>query len=228
MFTGISKLLRLGHTPADQTALHLPEPTSAPSTTCHTEAQLCASASGFDEANSNAAALNKQISESCEKTSNVAIDHDDHLIADEELCETMEQDIPRTTVVCDSLKLHIGTVFESLSEARSQCVEYARCPLAQKSTKKLKYVKFVCFRSGICERKSSSVPEEFQREKKTTKSNCPFYIRLRQATGVNNREVSRVYDLCNEHNHELYDQDELAALRYNRFIPDDIREKCSN
>jgi hypothetical protein len=48
---------------------------------------------------------------------------------------------------------------------------------------------------------------------------------LRRVELENKTEEYRVYDICNEHNHQLYDEDELAQLPHNRFIPDDIQDK---
>ena len=132
---------------------------------------------------------------------------------------------PKAIVYCDTDKLKLGTIFSSLSEARKQCVLFARCPLSQKSTKKLKYVTLTCFRSGTCPPKQSNVPDEFQRERKTAKCRCPFFIRLRLVEDATKTGEYRVYELCNEHNHELFDEHELTYLPQNRFIPDDIQDK---
>jgi hypothetical protein len=60
-------------------------------------------------------------------------------------------------------------MFNSLSEARSRCAAFARCPLAQKSTQMLKYVKLSCFRSEVCNRKELSTPDDSHRSRKTMK-----------------------------------------------------------
>ena len=46
-----------------------------------------------------------------------------------------------------TIELPVGTVFDSLLEARSRCVAFARCPLAQKSTVSFKNS---CMRTVMC------------------------------------------------------------------------------
>jgi hypothetical protein len=99
------------------------------------------------------------------------------------------------------------------------CTAYAKCPLLQKSSKQLKFVRLLCFRSGQAVLKHSSVSAEFQREKSTSRCQCPFVIKLRS------KEESKcyeVYELNNQHNHG-----QLAQMPQNRFIPDEVQAKMN-
>ena len=87
--------------------------------------------------------------------------------------------------------------------------------------KKLKFVTLCCFRAGTHLKKDSTVTKEFQRNRETKKCNCPFLIKLRQGTD----DTFEVYEIRNEHNHEMLDDTEVATLAQNRFIPDDVQQK---
>ncbi|XP_078442232.1 protein FAR1-RELATED SEQUENCE 11-like [Wolffia australiana] len=119
-------------------------------------------------------------------------------------------------------KVSIGDVFETLDQAREKCTEYANCPLGQKSSKHLKFIRFLCFHGGQASTKQFSVSTEIQREKRTLKCQCPFVIKLwlNQASGV-----YEVYHMNNQHNHDLFTEAELAQMPQNRFIPDKVKTK---
>ena len=90
---------------------------------------------------------------------------------------TIADDFPSLSTV-EIQRVAIGSFFETLQEAREKCTQYTKCPLGQKSSKNLKFTRFLCFRGGQASVKQS-VPTEFQREKRTTKCQCPFVIKLR-------------------------------------------------
>ncbi|XP_078439877.1 protein FAR1-RELATED SEQUENCE 11-like [Wolffia australiana] len=122
----------------------------------------------------------------------------------------------------ETQKVSVGDVFETLKQAREKCTEYDNCPFGQKSSKHLKFIRFLCFRGGQASMKQSSVSTEFQREKRTLKFQCPFVIKLRlnQSSGV-----YEVYQINNQHNHDLFTEFELAQMPQNRFIPDEVKTK---
>ena len=122
------------------------------------------------------------------------------------------------SAIVETHKVSVGDIFQS----RQKCIEYAKCPLSQTSSKQLKFIRFCCFRGGEASMKQSSVPREFQREKRTVKCQCPFIIKLRlnQTSGV-----YEVYQINNQHNHDLFTEAELAQMPQNRFIPDEVKTK---
>ncbi|XP_078438352.1 protein FAR1-RELATED SEQUENCE 11-like [Wolffia australiana] len=122
----------------------------------------------------------------------------------------------------ETQKVSVGDVLETLEQAHEKCIEYANCPLGQKTSKHLKFIRFLCFRGGQASMKQSLVSTEFQREKRTLKCQCPFVIKLRlnQASGV-----YEVYQKNNQHNHDLFTEVELAQMPQNRFIPDEVKTK---
>jgi hypothetical protein len=131
---------------------------------------------------------------------------------------------PECWIYIDSQSIVVGTTFESLTQAREMCTAYAKCPLLQKSSKQLKFVRLLCFRSGQAVLKHSSVSAEFQREKSTSKCQCPFVIKLRSKE---ESKCNEVYELNNQHNHGLYSTDALAQMPQNRFIPDEVQAKMN-
>ena len=70
--------------------------------------------------------------------------------------------------------------------------------------------------------KQSSIPTEFQREKIKTKCQCPFVIKLRLNQASSFYEV---YQMNDQHNHDLFTELELAQMSQNRFIPDEVKIK---
>jgi len=127
-------------------------------------------------------------------------------------------------VSCESESFSIGIVFDSLENARQACVQFARCPLKQQSTQKLRYVKFSCFRSGSYRKRSSIVPVDEQRQTKSSKCGCPFFVRLRCVQSSDQLHY-KVYEISKQHNNDLFSEEELAVLPQNRFIPDNVQEK---
>ena len=120
--------------------------------------------------------------------------------------------------VCEGY-ICIGTVFRLLEAAKKDCEKFACVRLYQMSTKKSKFVTLCCFRAGTHLKKDSTVTKEFQRNRETKKCNRPFLIKLRQGTD----DTFEVYEIRNEHNHEMLDDTEVATLAQNRFIPDDVQ-----
>ncbi|XP_078443052.1 protein FAR1-RELATED SEQUENCE 11-like [Wolffia australiana] len=122
----------------------------------------------------------------------------------------------------ETQKVSVGDVFETLEQACEKCIEYTNCPLGQKSSKHLKFIRFLCFHGGQTSMKQSSVSIEFQREKRILKCQYPFVIKLQlnQASGV-----YEVYQINNQHNHNLFTEVELAQMPQNRFIPDEVKTK---
>ena len=127
-------------------------------------------------------------------------------------------------VSCESESFSIGIVFDSLENARQACVQFARCPLKQQSTQKLRYVKFSCFRSGSYRKRSSIVPVDEQRQTKSSKCGCPFFVRLRCVQSSDQLHY-KVYEISKQHNNDLFSEEELAVLPQNRFIPDNVQGK---
>ena len=126
------------------------------------------------------------------------------------------------SAIVETHKVSVRDIFQSLEQARQKCIEHANCPLSQSSSRQLKFIKFCCFRGGQESMKQSSVPMEFQREKRTVKCQCPFNIKLRfnLTSGV-----YKVYEINNQHNHDLFTEAELAQMPQNRFIPDEVKTK---
>jgi len=134
-------------------------------------------------------------------------------------CNT--QDSHGELIQCNSDSFKLGSRFGSVAEAKIASAEFAKVPLSQSSTKKQKYIQFMCFRAGAFVKKQSKVDRSQQRNTSTRKCECPFEIRLKR--GENDQY--EVYSISGTHNHALYSEDELAEMPQNRFIPDDIREK---
>ena len=131
----------------------------------------------------------------------------------------------RTNVMSSTIEIQrvaVGSIFETLHEAREKCTQYAKCPLGQKSSKHLKITRFLCFCGGQASMKQSSVPIEFQIEKKIAKCQCPFVIKLRLNQASSFYEV---YQMNDQHNHDLYTEVELAQMPQNCFIPDEVKIK---
>ena len=136
---------------------------------------------------------------------------------------TIADDCPSLSTV-EIQRVAIGSFFETLQEAREKCTQYAKCPLGQKSSKNLKFTRFLCFRGGQASVKQSSVHTEFQREKRTTKCQCPFIIKLRLNQASSFYEV---YQMNDQHNHDLFTEVELAQMPQNCFIPEKVKIKMS-
>ena len=136
---------------------------------------------------------------------------------------TIADDWPSLSIV-EIQRVAIGSFFETLQEAREKCTQYAKCPLGQKSSKNIKFTRYLCFRGGQASVKQSSVPTEFQREKRTTKCQCPFVIKLllNQASSF-----YEVYQMNDQHNHDLFTEAELAQMPQNRFILEKVKIKMS-
>ena len=136
---------------------------------------------------------------------------------------TIVDDCPSLSTV-EIQRVAIGSFFETLQEAREKCTQYAKCPLGQKNSKNLKFTRFLCFRGGQASVKQSLVPTKFQREKRTTKCQCPFVIKLRLNQASSFYEV---YQMNDQHNHDLFTEVELAQMPKNHFIPEKVKIKMS-
>lgn len=149
------------------------------------------------------------------------VDHDTEVEQDL-LLETTHLDEPSPYFVCTSNEVSVGSIFASLSEARETCQKFAKCALVQRSQKSCKFVRLCCFRAGYHSKVESKLPIEFQRQRKTNKCGCLFVVKLK---ALSEKEQFEVYDIQATHNHEVFDEMELAQLPQNRFIPDNVKAR---
>jgi len=77
------------------------------------------------------------------------------------------------------------------------------------------------FRAGTYSKRDSNVLPEFQRKRPSQKCNCLFSVKIKKLKDG----CFQVYDLHSKHNHDLLEEDELAILPQNRFIPEIVQEK---
>ncbi len=110
----------------------------------------------------------------------------------------------------------MGTTFQCFNEASKAAQAFARAALLHQ-TKRQKNTYFYCFRSGAC--KASVAPEDRKRKKYSIKCDCKFQINMVQ----NENKMFVVTKINSEHNHMLYQPEEVAELPQNRFIPEEVQ-----
>ena len=123
---------------------------------------------------------------------------------------------------CTGTEVWVGLRFANLSEARDTCQKFAKSALIQRSQKHCKFVALCCFRAGFHTKLDSKVPLEFQRQRKTNKCGCLFVIKMKI---VPESEQYEVYHVHATHNHEIFDDSELAQLPQNRVIPEEVKTR---
>jgi len=158
-----------------------------------------------------------EIDPSCLPTEHDADAYLDDGAADEPLQKEQIQSFS-----CTGTEVCVGIRFASLSQARDTCQKYAKSALIQRSQKNCKFVALRCFRSGFHTKLESKVPLEFQRQRKTNKCGCSFVIKMKI---VPESEQYEVYHVHAKHNHEVFDESELAQLPQNRLIPVDVKAR---
>jgi hypothetical protein len=119
--------------------------------------------------------------------------------------------VPAGTVRIDPTEeFDVGTTFECFEEAFDAAQAFAQAALLYQ-TKRQKNTYFYCFRSGTC--KATVTPENRKRKKYSTKCDCKFQINMVQ----NENKGFVVTKIKSEHNHVLYEPEEVAELpRYRR------------
>jgi hypothetical protein len=122
-------------------------------------------------------------------------------------------------ITCTGPEIQEGTVFDNIDQAKTKCQRFSRCPLFKRSAKKGNFVYLQCFRHGTHVMKESSVEAEFQRSRETKKCGCPFRITLKR---IKESQSYTVIKLHPQHNHDLFEDSELALLPQNRFIPPNV------
>ena len=114
--------------------------------------------------------------------------------------------------------IQIGSIFNSIDEAKTAIIMLCGAPVKKRSTDKEKFVIFSCYRTGSFETNVSILERKRQRE--SVKCDCPFQVRIKKEG-----DLFTVYRINSSHNHELLTIEEQEILPQNRFIPEDIKNK---